>query len=61
MALLAHLLVHDSATDLWEAISTPVDSASRPAFLEQTSGVSYSRKENGLKLISIGNMIINHI
>jgi hypothetical protein len=57
VALMAHLLVHELATPIWEAINQQVNVADRPAFLEQTDGVSSSKEANGNQLISIANSI----
>lgn len=55
---MAHLLVHDLATPLWESIHTPVDEVNRPAFLEQTkNGIGNTKEAIGNQLISVANSI----
>lgn len=44
VAHMAHLLVHDLATPLWETVHSPVDAADRPVCLEQTDGVGAAKK-----------------
>jgi hypothetical protein len=57
VALLAHLLVSPQADTLWEAVYTPVDAENRPAFLEQTDGVSFAKEQLGVQLIAVANDI----
>ena len=54
---MAFLLIDESATAIWENISNPVASADRPAFLDQTDGVGWSKASDGLQLIEIANRI----
>lgn len=61
VALMAHLLVHELATPLWESIHSSVDAANRPAYLEQTDGVPAAKEAIGNQLISVANTIRNDL
>jgi hypothetical protein len=54
---MAHLVVSDLATALWEAISNNVSERDRPAFLDQTDGVSHSRTSNYDGLIAVADIL----
>lgn len=54
---MAHLVVSDLATSLWEAISNNVSERDRPAFLDQTDGVSHSRTSNYDRLIAVAETL----
>ena len=54
---MAHLVVSDLATSLWEAISNNVSERDRPAFLDQTDGVSHSRTSNYDGLIAVAETL----
>ena len=54
---MAHLLVHPDATALWENIDRTVSEEDRPAFLDQTGGVTSSREADGEALIALAAVI----
>jgi len=54
---MAHLVVSDLATELWEAISDTVSEANRPAFLDQTGGVMHGRTANYDALIAVAETV----
>jgi hypothetical protein len=50
---MAFLLVDDAATALWETLNTPVSANDRPPYIEQTDGITNSKKNIGLQLIAV--------
>jgi hypothetical protein len=58
---MAHLLVHDSATPLWEQVTANVDASDRPAFLDQTDGAASAKLKIGDLLISVANGIKHNL
>jgi len=54
---MAHLVISPLATTLWEAISSNVLEAQRPAFLDQTDGVAHSRSANYEALVAVAETV----
>jgi len=48
VAMMAHLLVSDRATPLWEKLNAPVSGPNRPAQLDQTDGIKGMRSDVGV-------------
>ena len=57
IGLLAHLLVHELATEHWENLEATVDESDRRNALEQTDGVGHGKSQTLQQLLSVANAI----
>ena len=57
VAMMAHLLVHEKATPLWEKLHETPAAGDRPAMLDQTDGLAGNKQDIAERLLSLVEVI----